>query len=251
MKDYYKILNIPPNATNNEIKKAYRKLALKYHPDRNPGDPTAEERFKDISEAYGVLIDPVKRKQYDEIRTRKQKAQKFGFSQEKIFKDMFTEPQFSQIFDELFKEFHRMGLRFDQQFFQRIFFGKKGIFFSGIFIWGTFNNNSYNNTKKAEPFILPKIKPIDFIKKVKEKINGYLNFKKDYLPKPKDTFYKLTLKEKEIREDKWVKIAINKENKTEILRVKVPAGIQSGKQLRIKGKGSGGGDLYLIIHLKL
>ncbi len=55
-KDYYKILNISRNASEDEIKHAYRKLALKYHPDKNP-DPSAEERFKEIAEAYDVLSD--------------------------------------------------------------------------------------------------------------------------------------------------------------------------------------------------
>lgn len=63
--DYYELLEVPRNATVDDIKKAYRKKALKYHPDRNPGDPDAEKRFKEISEAYEVLSDDQKRKSYD------------------------------------------------------------------------------------------------------------------------------------------------------------------------------------------
>src|SRR5438270_4544403 len=63
--DYYKILGVGKNASEAEIKKAYRKLARQYHPDRNPGDKKAEERFKEISQAYDVLSDAEKRKQYD------------------------------------------------------------------------------------------------------------------------------------------------------------------------------------------
>ncbi len=64
-KDYYKVLSVSKNASRDEIKKAYRKLAFKYHPDRNKGDKAKEEKFKEASEAYQVLGDPQKREQYD------------------------------------------------------------------------------------------------------------------------------------------------------------------------------------------
>jgi molecular chaperone DnaJ len=68
-KDYYKALGVSKNATADEIKKSYRKLARKYHPDANKGDVSAEERFKEISEAHSVLADPQRRKEYDEARS--------------------------------------------------------------------------------------------------------------------------------------------------------------------------------------
>src|SRR2546430_15358826 len=75
-KDYYKVLNVSRGASADEIKKAFRKLARKYHPDVNPGDKKAELRFKEINEAYEVLSDPDKRRKYDTLGPNWQ--EKFG-----------------------------------------------------------------------------------------------------------------------------------------------------------------------------
>ncbi len=77
-KDYYKILGVSRNATQEEIKRAYRKLAAKYHPDKNKGNKEAEERFKEINEAYQVLSDPEKRKLYDRLGANWERYQKAG-----------------------------------------------------------------------------------------------------------------------------------------------------------------------------
>jgi curved DNA-binding protein len=92
-KDYYKILGVGKNASEEEIKKAYRKLAMKYHPDHTEGDKTAEDKFKKISEAYAVLSDKEKRKQYDEFGST-------GFHQRFSTEDIFRGFDFSDIFKE-------------------------------------------------------------------------------------------------------------------------------------------------------
>ncbi len=86
-RDYYKILGVEKSATQDEIKKAYRKLAMQYHPDRNPGDKSAEEKFKEITEANEVLSDPEKRKKYDSLGANWKQYQNTG----KGFEDFFSQ----------------------------------------------------------------------------------------------------------------------------------------------------------------
>jgi curved DNA-binding protein len=78
-KDYYKVLGVDKSASKDEIKKSYRKLAVKYHPDKNPGDKAAEEKFKEITEANEVLSDPEKRKQYDMLGANWKQYQNYDF----------------------------------------------------------------------------------------------------------------------------------------------------------------------------
>ncbi|HKE32875.1 MAG TPA: DnaJ domain-containing protein, partial [Candidatus Angelobacter sp.] len=98
-RDYYEILGVERSASDQEIKSSYRKLAMQYHPDRNPGNPQAEEKFKEASEAYSVLIDSEKRARYDQFGHAGLGNGGFGGFDPSAFTD------FSDIFGDLFSDF--------------------------------------------------------------------------------------------------------------------------------------------------
>jgi curved DNA-binding protein len=106
-KDYYKILGVDKNATQDEIKKVFRRLAKKYHPDKNPGNKASEEKFKEISEANEVLSDPEKRKKYDQLGSNWKQYQNAGTDANYGYRNYNAgnqgdEANFSGNFDELF-----------------------------------------------------------------------------------------------------------------------------------------------------
>lgn len=103
-KEYYQILGIPRDASEDEIKKAYRKLAMQYHPDRNPGkEKWANDKFKEINQAFSVLGDPQKRGRYDQ----------FGTADGINTGDVFSSPFTRGTFEDLMKDFSGARLRFD------------------------------------------------------------------------------------------------------------------------------------------
>lgn len=131
-KDYYKILGVTKSSTIDEIKKTYRKLAIKYHPDKNLNDKSAEEKFKEINEANNVLGDPVKRKKYDELadnwkheQQTGQQWQGFNSSQQKNksgenynannSREQFTENEFSDFFENIFGGSFKRGQQNQQK----------------------------------------------------------------------------------------------------------------------------------------
>jgi molecular chaperone DnaJ len=100
-RDYYEVLGVPRTATEEEIKRAYRKLAFQYHPDRNPGDKEAEEKFKEAAEAYEVLRDPEKRRLYDMYGH--EGLRRSGYEGFHSYQDIFS--SFGDIFEEFFRTF--------------------------------------------------------------------------------------------------------------------------------------------------
>jgi DnaJ-class molecular chaperone len=267
MKNYYDILGLPRDATEGQIRKAYRRLALQWHPDRNRGDPQAEARFKDIAEAYGVLVDPVKRRDYDRWRSAgpQERAAGGGFrySREEIFQDLFRDPRFNAIFQDLFKEFQKAGVRSDRRFFNHVFFGGRGIIFGGLFFWGPSGWTRVHGP--AQPSTMEgqgatPLKASGLLKKLGRKILGSLVGNRKALPDTgggaiglaEDLSYRLSVSREKARQGAWVSIAVDRGEGQETLRVKIPPGTKSGTRLRLRGKGTRGsgqkGNLYLIIH---
>ena len=117
MRDYYEILGVDRGATPEEIKKAYRKLAVQYHPDKNPGDKVAEEKFKEASNAYSVLSDPEKRRVYN---TRGHAGvDGMGFEGYRTMDDIFANLNLDDIFGRGFGGFGGFGDAFGDAFGQR------------------------------------------------------------------------------------------------------------------------------------
>ena len=103
-KDYYKVLDVDKKATTDEIKKAYRKMALKFHPDKNPGNKEAEDKFKSVAEAYEVLSDPDKRAEYDQFGTAKRKQ---GFDPRNVYSNFQQAYGFSDVNEIMSRFFGR------------------------------------------------------------------------------------------------------------------------------------------------
>ena len=212
-KDYYKILGTSKSASPGEIKKAYRKLALKYHPDRNKGDKSAEAKFKEISEAYAVLSDAEKKKQYDMFG-----AEGFQnrFSQEDIFRGFD--------FGSIFSEFGVGGGGSSQNIFSQMFGGAGGP-----------GKRQYRSS--GSPF--------------GHSSAGFGGHSQR--AKGQDLIYELPVTLEELSRTANKIISYQMDGRQEQVSVKIPAGIPAGHKLRLRGKGEpspyGGppGDLFIQI----
>lgn len=264
MKDYYKILGVTKTADEEELRKNYRKLAMQYHPDRNPDDPAAEEKFKEVAEAYGVLTDPVKKREYDACRVSGKAyssgqtggGEGFTYSQEDILKDLFKDPRFQQMFHGVLREFQRSGFRHSSQFIKKSFFGGKGgIFIGGIFLIGSLAKplltGAARKSLSGKSSLLKSVGSAVGSMLSKGKGKTVPRSQKSHHPHSIDidTTYHTPLTDSELRHGKIIRILVYGNDGEQTLKVVIPPGSKDGQKLRIQGKGRPGprgrGNLYL------
>jgi DnaJ-class molecular chaperone len=216
-KDYYKILGVDKNANQKDIQKAYRKLARQFHPDVNPGDKAAEEKFKEINEAHEVLSDPKKRKQYDELNTYYQQNGRWPGSSKPTGSARREggghgrRSQYSTMSEEDLNDLFGGSSPFSDFF--ETYFGSNS------------RNTTQDHTRTTEYTQREAPAEADVTVTLAEAYQGVTHV------------FELT----------------EPEGGTRRIEVKIPAGVEDGTRIRIAGQGiqgpSGRGDLYLRVHV--
>ncbi len=245
-RDYYEILGVDRAASDDELKKAYRKLAIQYHPDRNRGDSTCEERFKEVNEAYQILSEPQKRAAYDRFGHAGLGQGGFGG-----FEQGFSGGNFSDIFDNIFGDIFGGGsggssaidLRYTLEItFEEAAFGTdKSITFDKELPCDTCGGSGAR--KGTKPKVCKTCRG-----------HGQVRFNQGFFTLTRTCTH--CMGRGTVIEDKCDDCrGKGKVKKPHTLNVKVPAGIDNEQRLRLKGEGESGeaggrtGDLY--VHVKV
>lgn len=250
MKDYYDILGVPRTASQEELKKAFRQLALKHHPDRNAGDKASEEKFKEINEAYSCLCDPEKRSHYDRFGT----AEGFGAGQGPFAAGAGFGDIFGDIFGDLFgagfggqrrqRPTKGNDLRYDLDLTleEAVFGTEKVISFAKLQKCASCNGTG------SEPGKQPEVCSTC-------KGSGQIRYQQGFFSVSKTcgkcsgTGRIITHPCKQCKGQGTVR-----EHKT--VNLKIPAGVDTGSRLKVSGEGEPGyyngppGDLYVILDVE-
>jgi molecular chaperone DnaJ len=255
-RDYYEILGVPNDASDDQIKQAYRKLALKYHPDKNKGNPKSEEKFKEATEAYEILRDPKKRASYDKYGHEGVAGfDGFGRGAYTDFADIFGDFDIGDIFEGFFGSGFGTRTRTkrprrgaDIQYdliitLEEAAIGKE----AQIEIPRNENCNSCKGTGSAagsKPSVCPVCNGTGQIRQTQ----GFFSITQ--------TCYKCRGEGRVISSPCKSCGGSGLEVKKRKITVKVPAGVESGSRLKISGEGEQGpnngprGDLYVVLHTK-
>ncbi len=248
---YYEILSVSRNATEEEIKKSYRRLAMQYHPDRNPGNREAEEKFKEAAEAYEVLSDPQKREIYDQYGHEGLSSSGFrGFSG---FEDIFS--SFGDVFGDIFgftngrsrsRTAARAGadLRYDLELtFMEAAFGLT----KDITIEKLERCHECNGSGSA-PGTTPEVCSRCRGRGQVTQSSGFFSISTT-CPNCRGQGQTITHPCKNCRGG-------GRERVAKTVQIKIPAGVETGSRLRLRGEGEQGeyggpnGDLYVFIHVQ-
>ena len=247
--DYYQILEVDQTASPRQVKEAYRKLAFKYHPDRNSENPAAAEKMKKLNEAYAVLSDPVKRREYDTLKQHYGSSAYSQFRQNYTEQDIFSGSDINQIleqmarafglrgFDEIFKEFYGQG-------YQHYEFRKPGFFARSYTFSGPRQARGMNYAGFPLQGVFGKITRL-FLKK----FSGI-----EWPEEGRDIFDSISLSPEHARQGGPYAYYLREKDKK--LVVQIPAGVRHNQSIRLAAMGTNGrgggksGDLYLKVRIQ-
>ena len=251
-KDYYQILGVEKNADAKKIKESYRELALKYHPDRNADNPEHIETMKLVNEAYAVLSDPKKRKEYDGLRNAYGAGAYSRFRNNYSEQDIFNGSDIFGVFEELAKTFNLRG--YEEVFkefygtgYRKFEFQQPGFFAKGFVFTGPFGQKKEQNTEnpklqkpgtlgKIGQYVLKKLTGVE-IPADGADIDDFIHISPELAQKGGPYAYLHAKRAKK-------------------LIVKIPPGIREGQKIRLQGMGDEGrgggknGDLYIRVHVR-